>query len=536
MVLTREDFRESFPGQGDLIEFKQGISTEKIQEPVVAFSNADGGVILVGVDPQGHVRGRELDGELTKQLHTIVGGVHGPGRYELFDVLVDDRRVTVVGVARRHEGVAQTSRGVPLVRRGAMNVPLTGNDLERLVSTRRLHQFERTSTSVGFESASSGLARSVADAWSWGSETDLMERLCEKGLVGRGRERMLTVAGALYLLDEPRIAIGKAFIEIFRYPSGSAEYDRRVAVVGPAHEQVRDATRVVMDELGAEIVVLGVNRHEMPRLPEPVVREAIANAVAHRSYEIQGSAIRIEIRPDAVTIESPGGLPEPVTVENIRDQNAARNVQVIDTLRRFGLAEDAGRGIDVILDTMQEQLLDPPEFTDTGSAVRVRLPLGGTVTPRERAWVAEAETRGAIRPDDRMLLVHAARGELLSNQYVRELTGVDSVDARTALRRLRDAGFLEQSGSRRGVRYRLARGLSPPAGLRLSPDDLGNLVVGMAADGPVTNTLVRERTGLARARALALLSALVNEGRLNLVGERRGAHYVLPAEPPLDLS
>lgn len=47
-----------------------------------------------------------------------------------------------------------------------------------------------------------------------------------------------------------------------------------------------------------------------------------------------------------------------------------------------------------------------------------------------------------------MLLVHAAGGELLSNQYVRELTGVDSVDARAALRRLCDAGFLEQFGSR----------------------------------------------------------------------------------------
>ena len=105
------------------------------------------------------------------------------------------------------------------------------------------------------------------------------------------------------------------------------------------------------------------------QLPEVVVREALANAIAHRSYEASGTSVRVELRPGAVTIISPGGLPEPVTVSNLREANAARNLDVIRVLRRYGLAEDAGRGVDVMQDTMRSETLEQPEFRDTGHPV-----------------------------------------------------------------------------------------------------------------------------------------------------------------------
>src|SRR5665811_1192949 len=101
-------------------------------------------------------------------------------------------------------------------------------------------------------------------------------------------------------------------------------------------------------------------------------------------------------------------------------------------------------------DTMREELLRPPRFEETSHSVRVVLPLGGTVTPRERAWLREIELRGRIQPEDRLLLLQAARGATLTNKAVREQMGVDSVDARQALQRLRDAGLLQQHGARGG--------------------------------------------------------------------------------------
>jgi ATP-dependent DNA helicase RecG len=322
--------------------------------------------------------------------------------------------------------------------------------------------------------------------------------------------------------------LGKTYVEVFRYRDRGTAYDRRVSITGPLTAQVAGATKLVLDELGTDLVVLGVRRYELPRLPEGVLREAIANAVAHRQYENGRSAVRIEIRPDSVTIASPGPLPEPVTVANIRDQNAARNVSIIATLRRFRLAEDAGRGVDLMEDVMAANLLDPPEFSDDGTSVTVRLGMASAVTPAERAWIQEVERRGEIRAPDRILLVQAARGVPLTNSYARELLAADSVDARGALQRLRDAGLLRQSGERGGAVYHLAPDLSPPAGLRLDPRELAHLVVALAAEGPLTNHTVRERTGLDRARALALLTSLVEDGRLVRRGERRGSWYERP--------
>jgi ATP-dependent DNA helicase RecG len=272
-----------------------------------------------------------------------------------------------------------------------------------------------------------------------------------------------------------------------------------------------------------------VRRHELPKLPEVVIREAIANAVAHRSYEELGRAARIELRPDRVVVESPGGLPEPVTEANIRETQSARNINVIRVLRRLGLAEDTGRGVDVIQDSMAAALLDPPQFQDLEHSVRVTLPIRGAITPQERAWVEEVESQGLIAPGDRLLLVHAARGESLTNEQVRELLGVDSRDARKALRRLRDAGFIEQVGERGGAYYLLSPAVGAPAAFRLGPAALRELVVSLAAGGaPLTNALVRSATGLDRAEALRLLEGLVRDGRLVRKGEKRGTHYVLP--------
>lgn len=59
-------------------------------------------------------------------------------------------------------------------------------------------------------------------------------------------------------------------------------------------------------------------------------------------------------------VTSPGALPAPVTVATLRDAQAPRNHRIIDVLRRFGLAEDSGQGIDVIQDGMRLELLDEP--------------------------------------------------------------------------------------------------------------------------------------------------------------------------------
>lgn len=527
LTMTAGEFGRQFPAEGHLLEFKQGTPETKIREAVAAFSNSEGGVLLIGVRDDGFVQGITIDGDALARVHRMIAGVRDSGRYELRELLVDGRSVMVLSVSRRRQGFAQMQDGRVLVRRGAMNTALLGNDLARFVSERALNRFESTALPTSIVSADPELVELIRTRYGW-SQDDLPSRLREVGMLDHNEaDERLTVAGALYLLPRPADILGKAFIEVFRYRNASDTYDRRFEIDGPIDQQVEQATRALMDELGADVVVLGVRRHDLPRVPESVLREAVANAVAHRSYEISGQPVRIEIRPDRVVIRSPGGLPEPVTLANMREQNAARNVDVIRTLRRFRLAEDAGLGVDAMQDGMEAAMLERPEFHADHSHVEVVLRIGSTVAPQERAWLAEIEQRGDIRTSDKLILLRAARGELLTNGSIRDLLGIDSVDARASLQRLRGLGYLIQTGSRGGATYALAADLGPPAGLRLDHGELLDVVIAMARERSVTNEAVRERTGLDRAQVLALLKELVEAGTLERHGQRRGTRYTL---------
>lgn len=520
-------FEKSFPAESDYIERKAGVGQDPLAKAITALSNTDGGVILVGVRDDGTIAGRGLTQDVENAIHAAALTVHDPGRYWIRELTVDGTPISVISVERRSQGFAQTSSGQVLVRRGARSVPLLGGELLSFVTSRALERFDETDSNIPLNEASETLIDDLRRAYRW-KPGNIHERLFDHQFaIDHPAQPTLTIAGALVLLDEPGAHLGKALVEILRFPDESVNYDRRVEFVGPAHAQVAEATDFVMDELGTDLIVTGARRLELSRIPEVVLREAIANAIAHRSYEELGRAVRIELRPDRVVVISPGGLPEPVTEENIRETQSARNIRVLSALRRFRLAEDAGRGVDVMQDSMAEALLDPPAFEDLGHSVRVTLPIRGPISPQERAWIMEVERRGTIAPVDRIALVHAARGEALTNARVRELLGADSRDARASLRRLTDAGFLEQVGQRGGTTYQLAPSVRAPAAFRLSPADLRAFVLDMATDEPLTNAKVRASTGLDRVETFRLLDDLVREGLLVRRGEKRGAHYLL---------
>ena len=526
LALSREEFNSEFGGESELVEFKTGTSGRAIQDSVVALSNRDGGVILVGVGDDGSVPGRPLDAGAADALHQTLAEVHDPGRYELYPLDVDGVGVSVVSIAKREHGFAQTSRGLVLVRRGTQDAPLFGAELQAFINTRSIPRFEDTPTGVPLREADEALLAELAGYFGWDHEGDWAGRLREAGLAS---DEQLTIAGALYLLPDPAQRLGKSYIEVVRYPSDDAtEYDRRDEIRGPLYLQLQTAVDRISSDLGTELVVLGVRRYELPRLPQVVLRECLANALAHRSYELNGTAVRVELRPGSVRVISPGGLPEPVTVQNIRETSAARNLSVIKVLRRLGLAEDAGRGINVMQDTMRQEMLEQPAFIDHGHSVEALLPIRTAVAPVERAWVRELENRGELVGPDRIILVHAARGEALTNARVRALLSVDADVAREVLQRLRDGGFLEQHGERGGATYTISGSLHPPAGLRLTPDELEGLVENLAVAGPISNRAVRDATGLDRIQSLAILERLVQQQRLIRQGGGRGTRYELP--------
>ena len=531
--MTLAEFAAAFPSESSYVEWKQGVSSDRIQRAVVAFSNADGGVLMIGVDDRGRPTGagRPLDADLERRLWEIVNHVESPGSIELRELAVEGVAITVVSVARRLQGVAQTSDGTALVRMGKQNLPLTGAALVELVSQRVQDSFDSGVSRWSLAEADPGLVGQLCRAFEIGSGLrgqGLADALAERGMVvHRGGEARLTKAGALFLVSGASSEFGKCFVEVFRFPKDGAEHDRRVVFDGTPAEQVDAATAWVHDELGFDLVVVGRKRHELKRLPVRALREVIANAVAHRDYQLSGSAVEVRVSPREVAVISPGGFVAPVTSENLRDAHAARNRRVIQALRAFRLAEDAGRGIGVVLREMAQDLRAEPSFAEQPQGhVTARLPVESPVSPEERAWARELQARAELLPADSRVLIEAARGAELANSDVRALLSVDSAQARQSLQRLRDAGLLDQEGDRRAARYRIAAGLGRPARIGLDRAQQRSAVLGMANRGPITNAMVRQELGLPRHGAVQLLRGLVADGMLEMRGSRRGSHYV----------
>ena len=425
-------------------------------------------------------------------------------------------------------------------------------DLADFIARRFVRSVELSPTRATSHEISSDLARRLAEAWGWKVDPDdapseFSALLSDNGFVAinAGNDK-LSVAGALFLVSEPGAALGgKAFVEVFRYRDESVNYDQRAEFRGPLHDQVDRATDFVLDELGFDLAFLGVTRHELHRLPRLVLREAVANAVAHRSYTTLGEAVRLEIRPDRVVVRSPGGLPDGVTLDNLAQRSVPRNALVIRTLRFLGVAEDAGRGVDVMQRHMALNMMRPPRFEADDTSVTVSLRLGSQAAPVERAWLAQTlaadqqmVTRPysvgdrelmmqGLQPEDLALLVHASRGAMLSNSLARSLIGADAPAAAGALRRLRDRGLLEQDGVGAGTTYGLSAEIKDPDGVSRQPRDFSAEILEMAREGPLTNTSARAATGLSRVAVVRIFNELVASGRLERRGSRRGTHYVV---------
>lgn len=547
--LSAEQFAKEFPAESESIEFKEGVPLDQIAKTAVAFSNTDGGVILLGVANTGQIKGLSLSSDKEIEIHNRLASVGELGAYQIHRFKVEGRDIAAIGVDRQRDGFAQLSNGQIMERRGASNHTLMGAQLADFIARRFVRAPEVTATAASADQIDHDRAFQLAEAWEWniaGERDLLMQRLRDNAfLIAADHDERLSVAGALYLIADPGLVLGKAYVEVFRYRDDGLDYDRRAEFRGPLPEQVRSATAFVLDELGFDMVTLGVDRHELHRLPRIALREAIANAVAHRSYAATGEAVRIEIRPDRVVVRSPGALPGGVTLADIADRSVPRNVLVIRTLRYFGIAEDAGRGVDLMQRHMALNFMAPPHFEADDASVTVTLSLGSEATPAERALLAQVLAAGdgvstrphsvgerdsrdpGTSPQDATLLLHAARGMTLTNARARELLGVDVRESRVTLQRLRDRGLLEQHGTDSGSLYCLHSRFAGPDGVRTRPRDFIAEVLALSREGPITNASVRARTDLDRSTAVRILNRLVADGKLERRGSKRGTHYVL---------
>ena len=104
--------------------------------------------------------------------------------------------------------------------------------------------------------------------------------------------------------------------------------------------------------------------YDIPTFNERVVREAILNAVSHRNYQMAGS-IFIRQHPNKLKIESPGGFPNGINLDNILDRQSPGNRLIAQILGLCGLVERSGQGMNIIYELSIKEAKALPDFTGT---------------------------------------------------------------------------------------------------------------------------------------------------------------------------
>ena len=260
---------------------------------------------------------------------------------------------------------------------------------------------------------------------------------------------------------------------------------------------------------------------------ERPVREAILNAVSHRNYQLSGS-IFIRQFPRRLEIDSPGGLPVGITLENILDRQNPRNRRVAEILTRCGLVERSGQGMNLIYEEQIKQSKPVPDFARTDQ-YQVGLTLHGTVQdPTFVRFVEKVskETTAFFNTHDWLLMSAAARGEKLPKGFEKQVS------------RLIDLGILERGKGRTHIlsrkfyefvgktgAYTRKKGLDREHNLALLKKHIDeNATVGSKLD-----ELCQVIPSLPRTHVQSLLQTLKRRGLAHPQGQRRaGVWYPAP--------
>lgn len=431
-----------------------------IGETLVAFANADGGDLLIGVEDDGTVTGIPWDEN--RQLYLVQARkdqILGPdigGRVE---------RVQLGGQAvlwfriEAHEGdPVVTASGRCLRRRSDRNEPIPPGEVRLLrehargeltceADPRPLARVEDLDLAPVWDLAR-GLRR--RDAPLPGSPSDPLPLLRYWNLVEqRNGQVVLRNAALLLFARDPlrwhannrlrvRYAVGDG-------PGVGRELNtREIEIMGPIAR--------ILDE-GERTLILGLERSTLQGrlfqtetlLPAEALRECLVNAAVHRNYAIQGQAVEVLFLPDRLEFRSPGRLPDAIRLEDLRMERGvhrSRNPIIMRVLRDLGWTRDEGEGIRRIFASMRQVDLSVPDLSVEADTFIVRLSTRSIYDEETRAWLAAYGPFG-IRPQDRRLLValRNAGGRRSVDRLARAL-GLPFDEVKRALADLDSRGFV----------------------------------------------------------------------------------------------
>lgn len=417
------------------------IAPAKLQETFVAFANADGGELYVGVEDK-KVTGERIQGFPSPEaandvIHTLLEETKpSVENVEVEFIDFGKKGLVLYLFIPKSPKVHYTTQEECYVRINARKKRLKGEQITQLGYTKGTYNYEKQPVDQAEvdEIAESTHLLSYIDR----IETSLAPKVFlkkQKLLTKHGKETHPNVGCILMFDEEPQATLDtRCAIKIYRLRTTEKEYKREQlegmprTINGPVEEQIHSAIKAIADTLS------GVSYHEAGKLvklkyPADAIKEILVNAVIHRDYSLNDD-IHIKIYDNRIEIQSPGKLPGYITRDNIYDERYSRNPNIVRLLHNLPdpLNHDIGEGLNTARNEMRKAGLVEPEIQELDNAL--------VVTIRHQ--------RIATLEDTILHYLKAHPSSFITNKIVRELTGEDDVNKiKKAFQRLRKQGTIE---------------------------------------------------------------------------------------------
>lgn len=534
------------------VEFKsdvKGLPDRDLVAAVVALANTEGGLILLGVEDDGTVTGVQPNHQDTTGLNALIANRTSPSVAISTEIIEQDGKKILSITVPKSSSIVSTTDGLVLRRR------LMASGRPEAVPFYP-HEFVQRQAALGLvdPSAMPLVSLSVDDL-------NPLERQ-------RIREAIRRYGGDMTLLpladEELDSALGLVTtVEGVRRPTvagllflGREEIIRRHI---PAHEiafQVLEGTDVRVNEffrkpllqtfeevellfkawVVEEEIQVGLFRVPIPNFDRRAFREGFINALVHRDYARLG-AVHVRLDDDGLTIISPGGFIEGVTLQNLLvAPPRSRNPLLADIVKRIGLAERTGRGIDRIYEGMLRYGRPAPDYSmsDSYSVVLLMSRADADISFLEMILVYEERT-GVPMPIDSLIILSRLRQERrLTTTDLAESIQKTETSTRATLEKLVEAGFIEAQGTGRGRSYMLSAKVYKKIGQAAAyirqagfdPIQQEQMVLTYIDKlGSIKRADVMELCRLSGPQAYHLLNRLQQQGKIRKKGKKRYAFY-----------
>lgn len=430
------------------VEYKQKY-VQDIRKEVLAFINADGGTILIGVRKDGEILGVDTPDEVMLQAANCLKDSLVPDVMPFVSIKtveMENKMIVEIEVSAgtnrpyylREKGLRA---GGVYVRKGSSSQPVTDEGIREMILQNSGKSFE--------------CIRSINQDLTF--QTILYEMEHRNLEFGSSQMKTLKLIGEdglytnlAYLLSDQCQTTTK--VALFQGTDNAVFRDRK-EFTGSVLKQLEDVYQFIDLNNKTKATFSGLERADTRDYPEEAVREALLNCIVHRDYSFSGSTL-INIYDNRMEYVSLGGLVPGLELDSIfLGVSQSRNQNLAAIFYRMRLIESYGTGIEKIQRVYADYKCKP-EFETAKGVFRVTLP-NRNYSEDKKISVTKSDLRASLMQQKQTIVDYARENGQVTRKEVEELLDVGSTKSFRLLKELCDENKLEHAGTGKLSRYLL---------------------------------------------------------------------------------